>query len=86
MKMLTAQTIADEASIRTLGASTSHESKRAPAVMGVVPQHDNLDEELTARENLEVFAHLYRVPRECVQHLWRRTVTFHVKQHRFRTP
>ena len=30
--------------------------------MGVVPQLDNLDTELTARENLEVFAHLYRVP------------------------
>ena len=30
--------------------------------MGVVPQQDNLDIELTARQNLEVFAHLYRVP------------------------
>src|SRR5204863_3484877 len=31
--------------------------------MGVVPQLDNLDVELTARENLAVFAWLYRVPR-----------------------
>ena len=31
--------------------------------MGVVPQLDNLDVELTARQILEVFATLYRVPR-----------------------
>src|SRR5213592_106259 len=31
--------------------------------MGVVPQLDNLDVELTARENLAVFAWLYRGPR-----------------------
>ncbi|WP_207934396.1 ABC transporter ATP-binding protein [Actinomadura sp. KC06] len=63
MKMLTAQAIATEGSIRVLGFSVPRESKRARAAMGVVPQQDNLDEELTARENLEVFAHLYRVPR-----------------------
>ncbi|GAA4224714.1 ATP-binding cassette domain-containing protein [Actinomadura meridiana] len=64
MKMLTAQAIATEGSIEVLGFSVPRESKRARAAMGVVPQQDNLDEELTARENLEVFAHLYRVPRE----------------------
>lgn len=63
MKMLTAQAIATEGSIDVLGFSVPRESKRARAAMGVVPQQDNLDEELTARENLEVFAHLYRVPR-----------------------
>src|SRR5436309_6311174 len=31
--------------------------------MGVVPQQDNLDIELTARQILSVFARLYRVPR-----------------------
>ncbi|WP_433477185.1 ABC transporter ATP-binding protein [Spirillospora sp. CA-142024] len=64
MKMLTAQAIADEGGIHVLGFEVPRESKRARAVMGVVPQQDNLDEELTARENLEVFAHLYRVPRK----------------------
>ncbi|MFG2005699.1 ABC transporter ATP-binding protein [Spirillospora sp. NPDC048911] len=63
MKLLTAQAIADEGAIEVLGFPIPRESKRARAVMGVVPQQDNLDEELTARENLEVFAHLYRVPR-----------------------
>ncbi|TDD82540.1 ABC transporter ATP-binding protein [Actinomadura rubrisoli] len=63
MKMLTAQALADEGTITVLGFSVPRESKRARAAMGVVPQQDNLDEELTARENLEIFAHLYRVPR-----------------------
>ncbi|MEU6041606.1 ABC transporter ATP-binding protein [Actinomadura sp. NPDC047616] len=63
MKLLTAQAIADEGTIHVLGLPVPGESKRVRAAMGVVPQQDNLDEELTARENLEVFAHLYRVPR-----------------------
>lgn len=67
MKMLTAQAIATGGSIRVLGFQVPKEAKRARAAMGVVPQQDNLDEELTARENLEVFAHLYRVPRRARQ-------------------
>ncbi len=63
MKLLTAQAIPTSGSIQVLGFEVPRESKRARAAMGVVPQQDNLDEELTARENLEVFAHLYRVPR-----------------------
>ncbi|MGH3391020.1 MAG: ABC transporter ATP-binding protein [Actinomadura sp.] len=63
MRLLTAQALADEGSIEVLGYHVPRESKRARAEMGVVPQQDNLDEELTARENLEVFAYLYRVPR-----------------------
>ncbi|SKA33085.1 lipooligosaccharide transport system ATP-binding protein [Marinactinospora thermotolerans DSM 45154] len=63
MRMLTAQSRADEGEITILGHRIPRESKRARALMGVVPQHDNLDEELTVRENLTVFTHLYRVPR-----------------------
>ncbi|MUL39761.1 ABC transporter ATP-binding protein [Streptomonospora sp. PA3] len=63
MKMLTAQSRADSGEITVLGHPVPRASKRARAEMGVVPQHDNLDEELTVRENLAVFTHLYRVPR-----------------------
>ncbi|WP_233515170.1 ABC transporter ATP-binding protein [Marinitenerispora sediminis] len=63
MRMLTAQSRADAGEISVLGYRIPRESKRARAAMGVVPQHDNLDEELTVGENLAVFAHLYRVPR-----------------------
>lgn len=63
MRLLTAQSRADEGRIDVLGFSLPREAKQARARMGVVPQLDNLDEELTARQNLEVFAHLYRVPK-----------------------
>jgi lipooligosaccharide transport system ATP-binding protein len=62
MKMLTAQAIADEGAIEVLGFDVPKDSKQARALMGVVPQLDNLDVELTARQNLAVFARLYRVP------------------------
>lgn len=63
MKMLTAQAIADEGTIRILDHEIPAESKWARARMGVVPQHDNLDEELTVEQNLRMFSFLYRVPR-----------------------
>ncbi|WP_084469194.1 ABC transporter ATP-binding protein [Nocardiopsis trehalosi] len=63
MRMLTAQSRADAGEITVLGHAVPRAAKRARALMGVVPQHDNLDEELTVAENLEVFTHLYRVPR-----------------------
>jgi lipooligosaccharide transport system ATP-binding protein len=63
MKMLTAQAIADEGEIRVLGFDVPKDSKQARALCGVVPQLDNLDVELTARQNIAVFARLYRVPR-----------------------
>ena len=63
MRMLTAQSLADEGSIRVLGYTLPGESKQARMAMGVVPQQDNLDVELTCRQILGVFARLYRVPR-----------------------
>ena len=62
MKSLTAQVIADEGEIEVLGFKLPGDSKQARAEMGVVPQLDNLDVSLTVEQNLQVFAHLYRVP------------------------
>src|SRR5437588_6656013 len=63
MRMLTAQALADAGEIRVLGFELPGESKQARMEMGVVPQLDNLDVELTCRQILGVFARLYRVPR-----------------------
>ena len=63
MRMLTAQTLANEGTIEVLGFRLPQESKQARMAMGVVPQQDNLDVELTCRQILGVFARLYRVPR-----------------------
>src|SRR2546426_1533961 len=62
MRMLTAQTLADSGEIAVLGYELPRESKQARMEMGVVPQLDNLDVELTCRQILTVFARLYRVP------------------------
>jgi lipooligosaccharide transport system ATP-binding protein len=63
MRMLTAQSIADEGELEVLGFRLPQESKQARARCGVTPQLDNLDVTLTVEQNLLVFAHLYRIPR-----------------------
>jgi lipooligosaccharide transport system ATP-binding protein len=63
MRMLTAQTLPVAGEITVLGYRLPHESKQARMEMGVVPQLDNLDIELTCRQILMVFARLYRVAR-----------------------
>jgi len=74
MRLLTAQSRPDSGTIEVLGYPVPSRSKEARALMGVVPQRDNLDEELTARQNLEVFAHLYRVPKHERQRAIRRAL------------
>jgi lipooligosaccharide transport system ATP-binding protein len=61
MRMLTGQAIADEGSLRVLGFDLPAQAKEARAEMGVVPQLDNLDVDVSVQENLAVFARLYRV-------------------------
>lgn len=61
MRMLTGQTIADSGEIKLLGLDLPKQSKLARARMGVVPQLDNLDVDVTVEDNLAVFARLYRV-------------------------
>ena len=63
MRLLTAQSIADEGEIEVLGFRLPEESKQARAQLGVTPQLDNLDTTLTVEQNLLVFSHLYRIAR-----------------------
>jgi lipooligosaccharide transport system ATP-binding protein len=63
MRLLTAQSIADEGELEVLGYRLPEESKAARAQCGVAPQLDNLDTTLTVEQNLLVFAHLYRIAR-----------------------
>ncbi len=62
MRLLTGQAIADAGELRVLGWELPGESKSARAEMGVVPQLDNLDVDVTVEDNLAVYARLYRVP------------------------
>jgi len=62
MRLLTGQAIADAGELRVLEYELPRQAKAARAEMGVVPQLDNLDVDVTVEENLSVFARLYRVP------------------------
>ena len=61
MRLLTGQAIADSGRIRVLDYELPAEAKAARAEMGVVPQLDNLDVDVTVEDNLAIFARLYRV-------------------------
>jgi lipooligosaccharide transport system ATP-binding protein len=61
MRLLTGQAIADDGELRVLGYELPREAKTARAEMGVVPQLDNLDVDVSVEDNLAVFARLYRV-------------------------
>ena len=61
MRLLTGQAIADAGDLRVLGHQLPEESKVARSKMGVVPQLDNLDVDVTVEDNLAIFARLYRV-------------------------
>jgi ABC-type multidrug transport system ATPase subunit len=61
MRMLTGQAIADEGALRVLDYDLPAQAKEARAEMGVVPQLDNLDVDVSVEDNLAVFARLYRV-------------------------
>ncbi|MEI6229736.1 MAG: ABC transporter ATP-binding protein [Actinomycetes bacterium] len=63
MRMLTGQAIPDSGNIEVLELTIPRQSKQARARMGVVPQRENLDEELTCRQNVAVWSTLLRVPR-----------------------
>jgi lipooligosaccharide transport system ATP-binding protein len=61
MRLLTGQAIADSGELRVLGHELPGDAKAARAEMGVVPQLDNLDVDVTVEDNLAVYARLYRV-------------------------
>jgi lipooligosaccharide transport system ATP-binding protein len=61
MRLLTGQAIPDAGELRVLGHELPGDSKAARLEMGVVPQLDNLDVDVTVEDNLAVYARLYRV-------------------------
>src|SRR5215217_1546727 len=62
MRLLTGQAVADSGELRVLGYELPGDAKTARWQMGVVPQLDNLDVDVTVEDNLAIFARLYRVP------------------------
>jgi lipooligosaccharide transport system ATP-binding protein len=64
MRLLTGGAVADAGVVEVMGLAMPAHSRQVRARCGLSPQTDNLDDELTCRDNLAVYARLYGVPRE----------------------
>ncbi len=62
MRLITGQSTATSGEVRVLGHEMPKGSRQVRRLLGVVPQDDNLDVELTARQNLDVFARFSALP------------------------
>ena len=66
MRMIGCVSPASSGDLRIFGLDPSEHGSRIRARMGVVPQQDNLDSELTVLENLVVYGRYFDIPRsEC---------------------
>lgn len=61
IRMMTTLTRPDSGSCRINGLDVVADALRIKAEIGVVPQENNLDRELSAWENLDIYARLHRV-------------------------
>ncbi|MCL4111930.1 UNVERIFIED_CONTAM: hypothetical protein GTU68_043040 [Idotea baltica] len=64
VKMLTTLLSIDEGVARIAGFDVSREPESVRRVVGLAGQAAAVDEKLTARENLELFSRLYKLPRK----------------------
>jgi lipooligosaccharide transport system ATP-binding protein len=63
MRLLTGQGVADAGAVEVLGYRLPERSKSARARCGIVPQVDDLDDELTVAEVLDVYARFHGIRR-----------------------
>lgn len=64
VKMLTTLTSIDSGSARIAGHDVATDSEAVRGSIGLAGQAAAVDEKLTARENLELFARLYKLPKQ----------------------
>jgi len=64
MRMIACVSPVSAGTLRVLGADPAIDGPRIRARMGVVPQQDTLDMELTVRENLLIYGRYFDLPRE----------------------
>lgn len=63
IRVLTTLTKPDRGSAHVMGFDVVKEARKVKRLIGVVPQENNLDKELTVYENLLVYGMLHKVPR-----------------------
>jgi len=67
IRMITGTSPVTQGHLRVAGLDVAVEPRRVKAVLGVVPQDDNLDPDLLVRQNLEVYARYFGLGRETVR-------------------
>ena len=67
MRMIACSSPITSGELRVLGMNPRVQAGRIKARLGVVPQTDNLDTEITVRENLLMYARYFDVPRQVAQ-------------------
>jgi lipooligosaccharide transport system ATP-binding protein len=62
MRMIACASPVTEGELTVIGMNPATQAREIKARLGVVPQTDNLDTELTVRENLEMYARYFDIP------------------------
>jgi lipooligosaccharide transport system ATP-binding protein len=76
MRMLSAISPVSEGSLRVLGMDPARQGSRIRARIGVVPQDDCLDRELTVRENLHIYGRYFGLRRAVIRERLGRLLAF----------
>jgi lipooligosaccharide transport system ATP-binding protein len=67
MKMIACVSPVTSGELRVLGMDPRSQASAIKARLGVVPQQDNLDNEITVRENLLMYARYFNIPRRTAE-------------------
>jgi lipooligosaccharide transport system ATP-binding protein len=69
MRMIACASPVTSGELRVLGMEPRARASAIKARLGVVPQQDNLDNEITVRENLLMYARYFNIPRRTAERL-----------------
>ncbi|RCK79476.1 MAG: ABC transporter, ATP-binding protein [Candidatus Ozemobacter sibiricus] len=69
IRMMIGELVPDAGEVVIAGLPMPAERDRLKSIIGVVPDHQNLYDRLTVRQNLDLFARLYQVPPQRVDEL-----------------
>ncbi|MDX1447464.1 MAG: ABC transporter ATP-binding protein [Acidimicrobiia bacterium] len=67
MRMIGAVSPLTSGTLRVFGMDPAEDGRRIRARLGVVPQEDNLDQELTVEENLMIYGRYFDLPRSVIR-------------------
>ena len=70
IRMITCVSPVTAGELTVAGVDVRREPRRIKAVLGVVPQEDNLDPDLSVRQNLRVYARYFDLPPDAAEERW----------------